>query len=496
MIYKMNSNMMGLRQRKSFTVKHASSVEHENDSLPETEIEIVENEDDSNSVSSKSTPEESVDIVKTEAKVVSASESKRRKIIDRVVYGALMIFLLVVILYGGHVYVCGLVVFFEGRLFHELVKVRYSQHFDIIKNRTLPFFRTTQWCWFITAIFYTYSEFVCDVLKSNKGLHHLTWFVKWQVYISFLLYSAVFVLTIATLNRDHIRFQMNNLCWTIVVLFLTVGQLKYIMHNVYNGLIWFALPSLLVIANDIFAYVFGMICGKKFIRKPLINMSPNKTWEGFIGAFFCTMIFGWYMSRIFSQYTWMTCPVHEFDFLPKSLSCEPDPIFVEARSYFPSQMFEIIPRHFMRLVPGIVEICSVDRNPKDLTACVSGLHSHSHHHFELLVDNVIPIQIHFLALSLFASLVAPFGGFLASAIKRAYGVKDFASFIPGHGGIMDRLDCQLLMALCTWVHYNAFVKIHTVSVPNMLYMYKLLSESEKIEFFDEIKQLMKVTGKA
>jgi CDP-diglyceride synthetase len=51
-----------------------------------------------------------------------------------------------------------------------------------------------------------------------------------------------------------------------------------------------------------------------------------------------------------------------------------------------------------------------------------------------------------LVLALFASLIAPFGGFLASVIKRAYGKKDFGALLPGHGGLVDRLDCQLVMA--------------------------------------------------
>jgi phosphatidate cytidylyltransferase len=47
---------------------------------------------------------------------------------------------------------------------------------------------------------------------------------------------------------------------------------------------------------------------------------------------------------------------------------------------------------------------------------------------------------------------------------------------------MDRMDCQFLMALCTWVHYNTFVKLATVSVPKLTYMYSLLSEQEKKDF--------------
>jgi phosphatidate cytidylyltransferase len=47
---------------------------------------------------------------------------------------------------------------------------------------------------------------------------------------------------------------------------------------------------------------------------------------------------------------------------------------------------------------------------------------------------------------------------------------------------MDRMDCQFLMALCTWVHYNTFVKLASVSVPKLTYMYSLLSEQEKKDF--------------
>jgi len=52
---------------------------------------------------------------------------------------------------------------------------------------------------------------------------------------------------------------------------------------------------------------------------------------------------------------------------------------------------------------------------------------------------------------LLASSIAPFGGFLASTIKRAYGVKDFGSFIPGHGGVVDRVDCLMVVVGIVWV---------------------------------------------
>ena len=69
------------------------------------------------------------------------------------------------------------------------------------------------------------------------------------------------------LKREFIKFQLNQLTWTLCVLFLTVGQLKYIFHNVFNGLFWFTFPVLLVVVNDIMAYVCGMTMGRKFIKR-------------------------------------------------------------------------------------------------------------------------------------------------------------------------------------------------------------------------------------
>jgi len=42
----------------------------------------------------------------------------------------------------------------------------------------------------------------------------------------------------------------------------------------------------------------------------------------------------------------------------------------------------------------------------------------------MLPDMFLKAQIHALSLGFFASFAAPFGGFLSSAIKRAYGIKD------------------------------------------------------------------------
>ncbi|OEU18287.1 phosphatidate cytidylyltransferase, partial [Fragilariopsis cylindrus CCMP1102] len=356
-------------------------------------------------------------------KVLSGNEKNGSKILIRAISGLTLIVFFLICIYLGHLYVCLLVALSEILLFRELVKVRYNTYFESRIQDTIPLFRTTQWMWFVIAIFYTYSEFIMQVIDNNPNLYYLIKYTNPYLYIIiFTLYSCTFVITIVTLKIGHIKFQLNQLCWTIVVLCLTVGQMKYIMHNIFNGLFWFTFPFLCVVCNDVMAYFCGISCGRKFIQRKFMSVSPNKTWEGFIGGGICTMIFAWYFSKFLAQYSWMVCPVNDFELFPSTLTCDQDgsihPIFQQGTIKPPllQQDYELIPW-----------------------------------------EQIYPIQIHALWLGFFASVVGPFGGFLASAIKRAYGIKDFDSIIPGHGGITDRLDCQFLMALCTWVHYNSFV---------------------------------------
>ena len=51
-----------------------------------------------------------------------------------------------------------------------------------------------------------------------------------------------------------------------------------------------------------------------------------------------------------------------------------------------------------------------------------------------------------LTLGIAVGLVAPLGDLFASAVKRGLGLKDFGRIIPGHGGILDRLDSLMCVA--------------------------------------------------
>lgn len=66
-----------------------------------------------------------------------------------------------------------------------------------------------------------------------------------------------------------------------------------------------------------------------------------------------------------------------------------------------------------------------------------------------VVASVTSLSVNYLPLMLTAlllSVISQIGDLNASAIKRAYNVKDYGNIFPGHGGMLDRFDS--VMAVC------------------------------------------------
>ena len=55
------------------------------------------------------------------------------------------------------------------------------------------------------------------------------------------------------------------------------------------------------------------------------------------------------------------------------------------------------------------------------------------------------------------TITATAGDFAESAVKRDMGVKDMGRLLPGHGGIMDRLDSLIPNAFTSWALFTLFL---------------------------------------
>ncbi|XP_042030319.1 phosphatidate cytidylyltransferase 1-like isoform X2 [Salvia splendens] len=208
------------------------------------------------------------------------------------------------------------------------------------------------------------------------------------------------------------KYQFSQFAWTHMILIVVFTQSAFTVANIFEGIFWFLLPASLIIINDVAAYIFGFFFGKT----PLIKLLPKKTWEGFIGASVATVISAFFLANVLGHFQWLTCP--RKDLSSGWLHCDPGTLFKPEEFTLP----EWFPEWF---------------SWKEIS--------------------ILPVQWHALCLGFFASIIAPFGGFFASGFKRAFNIKDFGDSIPGHGGITDRMDCQMVMAVLAYIYHQSFV---------------------------------------
>ncbi|KAK3389581.1 cytidylyltransferase family-domain-containing protein [Podospora didyma] len=348
-------------------------------------------------------------------------EKKKANFMTRSFWSLVMIAGFFAALFMGHVYILLIITAIQIISFKEVIAIASVPS----RARDLQSSKSLNWYWLATTMYFLYGESVVYYFKHivlvDKVLLPLATHHR---FISFVLYVFGFVFFVGSLKTGHLKFQFSQFAWTHMALFLIVVQAHFIMNNVLEGMIWFFLPAALVITNDIFAY----ICGITFGRTQLIKLSPKKTVEGFVGAWFMTVLFGVLLTNLLLRSKYFICGATDLGAnIFSGLDCEPNPVFVP-RTYTTPDLFPYKP-------------------------------------FSIAMA---PMQIHTLALATFASLIAPFGGFFASGLKRTFKIKDFGDSIPGHGGMTDRMDCQFIMGLFSFIYYHSFIAVYSASLGSVM----------------------------
>ncbi|GLV39209.1 CDP-diacylglycerol synthase [Carabus blaptoides fortunei] len=365
--------------------------------------------------------------------------------IIRGIFTWLMIGGFCIIIYGGPLALMVTTLIVQVKCFEEIINIGYA----VYRIHGLPWFRSLSWYFLLTSNYFFYGENLVDyfgvVINRTDFLRIL---ITYHRFISFCLYCIGFVWFVLSLVKKYYMKQFSLFAWTHVALLIVVTQSYLIIQNIFEGLIWFIVPVSMIVCNDVMAYVFGFFFGKT----PLIKLSPKKTWEGFIGGGISTVIFGIMMSTFMCQFPYFVCPIEYSESLGRmSMDCEPSVLFRPAEYTLPSSL------------AGVMQIFGMGST-----------------------FTMHPFVLHSLSMSVFSSVIGPFGGFFASGFKRAFKIKDFGDIIPGHGGIMDRFDCQFLMATFVNVYISSFIRFD--SPQKLLSQVLYLKPEQQLQLFHMLKE--------
>ncbi len=179
----------------------------------------------------------------------------------------------------------------------------------------------------------------------------------------------------------------------IILIYLTFVAVNYLVLTKS----WFVLVVLVFISsvNDVFAYLGGMIYGK---HKMVPQLSPKKTWEGFLTGMIVTSIIS--IALILTMY------------FTNNPSSNINYSFIG--SFVGWQWFNLM-------------------SSNTLT---------QEYWYWLLILCITCIII---------AVISVFGDLLFSYFKRINQIKDYSNFIPGHGGILDRIDSLSLSSTIYFV---------------------------------------------
>lgn len=364
---------------------------------------------------------------------------KWKNYIIRFVFTWFMIAVFAYIINKGPLGLIAIVVAVHVKCFSEVINIGYA----VYRTDDLPWFRTLSWYMLIASSYFFYGETIIDsfglILQKDDFLWPL---ITYHRFISFSMYNIGFVVFVLSLKKGYYFRQFSLFAWTHTALLILDVAAYCLISNIFEGMIWFIVPAFMIVINDVMAYMFGFFFGKT----RLIKLSPKKTWEGYIGGAFSTVILSLILSYFMLQYKFFHCPV--------TVDADTGAFLMECK---PSKSFEI-----------------------------------QHYRILGLTWGVYPFFFHSLAMSLFCSIIGPFGGFFASGFKRACRIKDFGDVIPGHGGLMDRFDCQVMMAIFVNVYLKTFIRGATPQ--RIVQLINGMSEDDRRMVFSHLEESLKTAG--
>ena len=147
----------------------------------------------------------------------------------------------------------------QVKCFSEIINIGYA----VYRVHNLPWFRSLSWYFLVTSNYFFYGESLVDyfgVLVNQTEF--LPFLVRYHRFISFSMYVLGFVWFVLSLVKRYYMRQFSLFAWTHVALLIVVTQSYLIIQNMFEGLVWFICPILMVVMNDVMAYMFGFFFGR------------------------------------------------------------------------------------------------------------------------------------------------------------------------------------------------------------------------------------------
>lgn len=324
--------------------------------------------------------------------------------IERTRWTILMLVAFVLIMGAGQIYCCLLVLLMNLLVFKEVSSIKR----DVERESSIPLTPFVNWYFYIVLNWYCLGATVLSRFPWIPFQHPaLSFLFNYHTFITFCALMLGFVAFVISLKQGYLRYQFRLFGMMVLASVMVCLQSWLGIQTILKqGMFWFVVPALLIICNDIFAYLVGYFFG----HTKLISISPKKTWEGFVGGAIFTVLFSFVLTSAMATIPGFMCPMQ---------------------------------------IPSLTPFSYPECQSQALANNIFTIH--------FLGFDVTEAHLHVFVLAIFASTIGPFGGFFASGLKRAMKIKDFADFIPGHGGVSDRMDCQIMMCSFVYFYLSAFM---------------------------------------